>query len=272
MPRERDPRRDQAFEIWKEKRGEIDLVEIANQLGVSPGTVRGWKSKDDWEQKLSETLRNEWSATKGTERSKPNSEMNKPEQSAEIEKDDLTEKQRLFVLEYLRDFNATRAAMAVGYSKKTAYSIGWELLRKPEIQAEIKRIKGLMANELGLDVKRVIAELMKIAFADISDVSEFGQMDEPIFDAEGNLIVNPATGEPMTIKRNFVALKNANEIDSSVISEVKQGKGGVISVKMHDKLRALEKLERYLDFMTEEEKLKLDKLRADIQAAEMRAF
>ncbi|MBY0083828.1 MULTISPECIES: terminase small subunit [Brevibacillus] len=42
-------------------------------------------------------------------------------------------------MEYLRDFNTTRATMAVGYSKITAYAIGWENLRKPQIQAEIKR-------------------------------------------------------------------------------------------------------------------------------------
>ncbi|PSJ94235.1 terminase small subunit [Brevibacillus fortis] len=31
--------------------------------------------------------------------------------------------------------------MVVGYSKKTAYPIGWENLRKLQIQAEIKRQK-----------------------------------------------------------------------------------------------------------------------------------
>ena len=48
----------------------------------------------------------------------------------------LTRKQQLFVDEYLKDFNATRAAIAAGYSEKTAANIGWENLRKPQI-AEI---------------------------------------------------------------------------------------------------------------------------------------
>ena len=52
----RDPRRDQAFEIYKKSKGELSLVEIANQLNVSDGTVRGWKFKDKWEQKLSGTF------------------------------------------------------------------------------------------------------------------------------------------------------------------------------------------------------------------------
>lgn len=64
MPRARDPNRDKAYGIYKGADGKIDLVEIASQLNISPGTVRGWKSKDRWEQKLNGTLR------KNTERSK----------------------------------------------------------------------------------------------------------------------------------------------------------------------------------------------------------
>lgn len=51
----------------------------------------------------------------------------------------MTEKQKLFCDEYLIDFNATRAAIQAGYSEKTAYSIGNENLRKPEIQEYIQK-------------------------------------------------------------------------------------------------------------------------------------
>lgn len=64
MARPRDPNRDKAFEIYKQNAGNIDLVEIASQLNISPGTVRGWKSKDKWEQQVNGTL------PKNTERSK----------------------------------------------------------------------------------------------------------------------------------------------------------------------------------------------------------
>lgn len=64
MPRSRDPNRDRAFEIYRKSGGKIDLVEIASQLNLSSGTIRGWKSKDDWENRLNETFR------KNTERSK----------------------------------------------------------------------------------------------------------------------------------------------------------------------------------------------------------
>ena len=64
MPRARDPNREQAFEIYKESVGMINLVEIASQLNLSPGTIRGWKSKDKWDSKLNGALQ------KNTERSK----------------------------------------------------------------------------------------------------------------------------------------------------------------------------------------------------------
>lgn len=48
-------------------------------------------------------------------------------------------KQRIFIEEYLQVWNASEAARRAGYSEKTAYSIGWELLRKPEIAEAIRR-------------------------------------------------------------------------------------------------------------------------------------
>lgn len=56
MARVRSPNRDKAFEIYKDYDGNIDLVEIANILNISPGTVRGWKNKDAWEEKLDGTF------------------------------------------------------------------------------------------------------------------------------------------------------------------------------------------------------------------------
>jgi uncharacterized protein YjcR len=65
LGRARDPNRDKAFEIYSEHNGNIELIEIAERLGVSAGTVRGWKSKDKWEPKIKGTLQK-----KNKERSK----------------------------------------------------------------------------------------------------------------------------------------------------------------------------------------------------------
>lgn len=50
----------------------------------------------------------------------------------------LTQKQRIFCEEYIKTTNATKAAIAAGYSEKTARSIGSENLTKPDISAYIK--------------------------------------------------------------------------------------------------------------------------------------
>ncbi|WP_152560629.1 DNA translocase FtsK [Paenibacillus polymyxa] len=47
--RKRDPKRDEAFDLYKASSGNIRLTDIASQLSVSEGTVRGWKAKDKWE-------------------------------------------------------------------------------------------------------------------------------------------------------------------------------------------------------------------------------
>lgn len=52
----------------------------------------------------------------------------------------LTAKQELFCFEYIKDFNATAAAVRSGYSEKTSYNIGWENVRKREIQSKIDEL------------------------------------------------------------------------------------------------------------------------------------
>lgn len=64
----------------------------------------------------------------------------------------LTNKQRIFVEEYLKCWNATAAAKAAGYSEKTARAIGHENLTHPDIAAEIDRRKAeiIMATDEAL--------------------------------------------------------------------------------------------------------------------------
>lgn len=50
---------------------------------------------------------------------------------------DLTEKQKAFVQEYLIDLNATQAAIRAGYSPDTARQIACENLTKPDIAAAV---------------------------------------------------------------------------------------------------------------------------------------
>jgi len=77
----------------------------------------------------------------------------------------LTVRQTRFVEEYLKDFNSTQAAIRAGYSKRTAYSIGSENLRKPDIiEATNRRLK-----ELSLSAEEVTKRISDIARSSLSD-------------------------------------------------------------------------------------------------------
>lgn len=292
MGKQRDPKRDQAFEIYNDSGGIINLNVIAAQLGVGDGTLRGWKAKDKWEERITATKdvkpikskdrrRND---VKGTERNAPinGTERNNKERSIKIKNaptkyeesvnDELTEKQRLFCLHYVKRFNATTAAIKAGYSPDTAYQIGYQQLQKTSVSNEIKRIKSMMQHDVFVDVMDIFNKYASIAFADITDYVEFGQKEEIVMTEEGP-VIDPVTEEHMTYKRNFVTFKQCNEVDGSLISEVKQGKDGV-SVKLLDKMKALEKLEKYFDLLPdhhkrslENERLKMDKERLELDKA-----
>lgn len=49
----------------------------------------------------------------------------------------LNARQQLFITEYAKDMNATKAAERAGYSKRTAYSQGQRLLKNVEIKRAI---------------------------------------------------------------------------------------------------------------------------------------
>ena len=184
----------------------------------------------------------------------------------------LTDKEALFVLNFLIDCNASKAAIAAGYTKNRANQAGYELLHRPAVQAGLqKRVRNKMAC-LGLDADRVILEYMKIAFADVSSYLTFGQKDVPVMGAFGPVYAGKGKNRKPVMKRiSYVDFRESEEIDTSLISEVKQGREGV-SIKLPDKMKALEKLEKYFDLlpdnwkrMVEQEKLGIDRERLELE-------
>jgi phage terminase small subunit len=77
----------------------------------------------------------------------------------------LTKKQKVFVEEYLQSWNATESAIRAGYSKKSAYSIGSENLKKPVIAEEIQSRLDAMV----MSADETLVSLSKIARGDMSD-------------------------------------------------------------------------------------------------------
>jgi phage terminase small subunit len=74
----------------------------------------------------------------------------------------VTDKQKRFCDEYLIDCNATQAAIRAGYSPKTAYSIGEENLKKPELKTYIdERLEQLRSEKIA-DAQEVLEYLTSV--------------------------------------------------------------------------------------------------------------
>ncbi len=84
----------------------------------------------------------------------------------------LTDKQRVFIDEYLIDLNATQAAIRAGYSKDSAKQIGTENLSKPAIQDAIGIAQAERSERTQIDADWVLTqavESFKINAAIIND-------------------------------------------------------------------------------------------------------
>lgn len=79
------------------------------------------------------------------------------------EKIKLTPKQEAFCNEYLIDLNATAAAKRAGYSEDTAYSIGSENLRKPEIAARIVELREVISKNTLVTPEYIIEGIKETA-------------------------------------------------------------------------------------------------------------
>lgn len=137
----------------------------------------------------------------------------------EVLTDKLTNKQTRFVEEYLRDFNATQAALRSGYSARTAYSIGSENLKKPEIMEAIR--------ERCMSADEVLARMTDIArgdLADLMDITTTGySLQLMVRNDNGDLIVNPKTKLIKKIKQKvttFLAKSGDGEDRETIETEI----------------------------------------------------
>ena len=74
----------------------------------------------------------------------------------------LSARQELFCLEYIRDGNATQAAIRAGYSPKTAYSTGQRLLKNVEVRARIDELMTDLQQEKIADAEEVLRYLTSV--------------------------------------------------------------------------------------------------------------
>lgn len=259
MPRAKNAKAEVARKLYEQG---ILLKDIAEQLDVPEGTVRSWKKRYDWDNATLQKL--ECNVAKESAQKKEKVSKVQQAVAADIasvsENQDLTEKQRLFCLHYVRCFNATKAYQkAYGCDYFTAKAHGFELLQSVAIRAEINRLKQSRLNRELLDEHDIFQKYMDIAFADITDFVEFGQEEEYVIGQFGLVQVeDPVTGKkaPLKQKVNTVRFKESDSIDGTLITEVKNGKNGA-SIKLADRMKALEWLAEHMDIATEEQKARI---------------
>jgi phage terminase small subunit len=207
--------------------------ELATKYRVSINTIKSWKQRYGWERKKGAVK------PKSMHTKNDNSHSNKdPIVMAHNEL--LTDRQILFVTYYLKDMNATKAyKKAYNCDYETAKTNGNRLLTKAHIKEEVVRLRDEMFVDSLLTPKAIIQKYMDIAFADITDFATWNN-----------------SGTHMRVKPH-------NEIDGSLVAEVSNNELGM-KIKLPDRMKALEKLEKYMGLMSEEEKARVELLKSKV--------
>ena len=134
-----------------------------------------------------------------------------------------TDRQIAFIKAYVANGNASQAAIKAGYSPKTAASQGQRLLKNVKIRATVDKALAQIADKQEVRAEEVIRETRLLTFSNILDYMQFDQNGTPTFNL-GNLDRNLGTA-----------------IKAFTITDTKNGQR--VSLVLHDKLKALNKLD-----------------------------
>lgn len=237
--------------------------EIAEKYNVSINTVKSWKTRYGWQKSVH--TNDKKVCTQKRDYSVVRKEAAVTEVEDVLENMDLTDKQQLFCLYFIKCFNATKAYQkAYGCSYNTAAVEGCRLLKNPKIKELIRTMKQERFTKDYLTQEDIFQKYMDIAFSDVGDYVRFGRKQMPQWrkkNGEYVPVIDPNTGKQKIIEYNYIDLKESEEIDTSILAEVSDGKSG-IKVKMQDQLKALEWLSTHMDMATLEQRAKIDLLRA----------
>jgi phage terminase small subunit len=171
---------------------------------------------------------------------------------------ELTPQQELFVAEYLKDLNATQAAIRAGYGEAGAHVRANELRKNPLVAAQIDAALAARNERVQIDADFVLRELFKLASCDLAAA----------FDEFGNL--RNIHDIPPDVRKAISGVE---------VEDLFAGRGpdreqiGVTrKVKFWDKTRALEMLGRHLALFKDRLEVSVDaSLTDELRAARERA-
>lgn len=149
----------------------------------------------------------------------------------------LRRRHQLFVDAYVQCGVGSRAMVETGYRGERARHEAWEILKRPDVQAAIAERTEEAIAEAGVTNHRILIELARIAFHDVTR----------LFDKDGRML---PIGEWPEAERAAIESTEVEE------TEVAGGQGRVVSrtkkVRMHDKLQALKILAQYKKLLVEQ--------------------
>lgn len=144
-------------------------------------------------------------------------------------------KQVLFVEEYLKTFNATQAALAAGYSPKTARSIGAENLTKPDIAQAVKE----RLSESAMSADEVLMRQAEIARSDIGEFltqTEDGEVSIRLTDAQTNAPKRTHLIKRITQRKVVRTIKDMTETETTLTLELHDAQAAQVQLGKHHKL------------------------------------
>lgn len=238
-----------ASDAYKDYRKGMKYKDIADKYNVSLNTVKSWKRRQWADIEKGVQPKKKSVHTKRTPKESGNAPPKTellPEEIETLNNEELTERQRLFCLYYVRWFNATKAYRKVyDCDYTTAMTNGSMLLRNTKIQEHIQAIKDAKIKQAMYTAEDFFQKMMDIAYSDATDFLSFGRRKDK------------KTG----LEYNYVDFLDSSEIDGTLIQEVKQGKDGC-SIKLVSKEFALKWLDKHYSEATDLQKAQLEQLRA----------
>ena len=163
----------------------------------------------------------------------------------------LTEKQKIFVNEYLVDLNATRAyKVAYPNVKKddTAAVNGNRLLRNAKVKEYLDERMREREKRTEITQDKVLEELAAIAFSNGSKYAKV--IEEIVYDENGEVLLDHNGNIVKQKVVELVLTDELSETDKKAIASIKRGKNG-IEISTCDKVRALELLGKHLGMFKE---------------------
>jgi phage terminase small subunit len=81
----------------------------------------------------------------------------------------LSDREQLFVREYLVDLNGSAAAVRAGYAPSSAKQAAYKLMRRPHVKAAVDAAMAARSRRLEITADRVLGELALLGFANVMD-------------------------------------------------------------------------------------------------------